>query len=354
MNNSKTEILKHLSINLEVFRPDLQNHFLCPVCMTAIPLSEKSKISEAHIIPKAVKGKLKTYLCTSCNSFLGTKQDKWFGEFIKVVKKESTVITTTIKDGHFFIDDIRVNGNCKENEDGKVIFYYRPDKNSPKTVNLLNDKFGQRPSEINVKVSFPVIREKNKIKIGFLTAGYLLWFGTFGYSWVFQKHLDGVRKQILNPDKEILLSKFMGHCNDFDFKSELRFNPWIGVIPLENILVPAMGLEKFVIFFPPADNPNLYSKLNNAPYNMKLSDIRTINFELSPRYGPPLGVMFEDSVLVLPETKRLSESYFLCFSKEHSEGTFLKSVTDEEFKKIEGMPGTIMKSFDLRSSRLGR
>ncbi len=348
MSNIKAEILKHLSINLEVFRPDLKNHFLCPVCLTAIPLTEKSKISEAHIIPKAAKGKLKTYLCTKCNSFLGTNQDKWFGEFIKVMRKESSFITTNAKEGNFFVDDIRVNGKYKENDDGRISFYYRTDKNSPKTVRLLNDKFKRRPSEIQIRMSYPLMMNKNKIKIGFLTAGYLYWFGTFGYSWVFQKHLDDVRKQILNPDKEILPSKYFAHSKELNYKPELRYKPWIGVIPLGHILVPAMGFEQFIVFYPPADNHQLYQKLNNAAYNCSLSELRIINFALSPPYGPPVGVICEDNVLVLPETKRLSEGVFLYFSKEHEEGTILKAVTDEEADK---MPNTIRKEYDLRSSR---
>lgn len=49
---SKTSVLKMLSANLKVFFSELQEHFLCPTCLTKIPLKDKERISEAHIIPK--------------------------------------------------------------------------------------------------------------------------------------------------------------------------------------------------------------------------------------------------------------------------------------------------------------
>lgn len=98
---TKKKILEMLSENLQVFYPSLKNHFMCPTCLRKIPLNEKHNISEAHIIPNSAGGKLKTYLCRDCNSMFGTKQDKWFGELIRIADDENaSFLSTAIKDGY--------------------------------------------------------------------------------------------------------------------------------------------------------------------------------------------------------------------------------------------------------------
>ena len=56
---------------------------------------------------------------------------------------------------------------------------------------------------MQLKVPFPIMKESHQIDVGFLTAGYLMFFAMFGYSWVLQAHLDPVRKQILHPREEV-------------------------------------------------------------------------------------------------------------------------------------------------------
>lgn len=180
---SKDKILKMLSSNLEFFYPELRKHFLCPTCLTAIPLHEKEKITEAHIIPKKAQGQLKTYLCKECNNLFGRKQDKWFGERVRLSTKEAiSIFATDIKDGYFWIDNIRVNGYWEEKQNGSLLFYIYKERNSPEINKLMQEKLGSHPPKINLSLSFPILRHKKMIEIGFLTAGYLMWFGALGYS----------------------------------------------------------------------------------------------------------------------------------------------------------------------------
>ena len=58
----KENIIEMLSQNLAMFFADLDAHFMCPTCLTIIPLTDKDRISEAHIIPKAAGGTRKQLL----------------------------------------------------------------------------------------------------------------------------------------------------------------------------------------------------------------------------------------------------------------------------------------------------
>jgi uncharacterized protein YbaR (Trm112 family) len=63
----KKKILRMLVDSLQVFRPELTDMVVCPVCFKEVSLSNKTKITEANILPKATKGVIKTFLCASCN-----------------------------------------------------------------------------------------------------------------------------------------------------------------------------------------------------------------------------------------------------------------------------------------------
>ena len=76
-------------------------------------------------------------------------------------------------------------------------------RNPPDVNKLMRRKLGSHVSTMQLKVPFPIMKESHQIDVGFLTAGYLMFFAMFGYSWVLQAHLDPVRKQILHPREEV-------------------------------------------------------------------------------------------------------------------------------------------------------
>jgi len=352
---SKTEILRMLSSNLEYFFPDLRDHFLCPICLTAIPLHKKERISEAHVIPKAAGGELKTYLCDKCNSLFGRKQDKWFGEHLKLInKKVATIFATDIKDGHFWIDDIRVNGTWKIEQNNEFAFYIHKDRNPPSINKLMKEKYGSRPPQINLKVSIPILKHRKIVEMGFLTAGYLMWFGALGYSWVLQSHLDQIREQILNPEKNILKTRFIAYCNG------VRWKPWFGLITITGEIMLTMGLENCMVFFQPADRPQVYSKLGNDFSGYIGTDIRPLQFWTRPYYGPPVSAMFGERTLVMPDASfDTSLLIIIYFTSTSNEAQILSAVSKEKIEQLEKTPGVVkvrpdftprLKEWDIKKS----
>ena len=188
-----------LSENLEMFLPEHKNSFMCPTCMRVVPVTNLSEISEAHIIPKSAGGKLKTFVCKMCNSKFGANQDKWFGEMIRIVNdKNASILSTGIRDGYFLIDGLKVNGHWEEGQDGNLSFYIHINRNSPDINEMVDKKFGKNPPKIQLSVPLPILRNQQLIKVGYLTAAYLMWFGLLGYSWALQSHLGSIRNQIKN------------------------------------------------------------------------------------------------------------------------------------------------------------
>lgn len=336
-------ILKMLSSNLEFFYPELKNHFLCPTCLTAIPLTEKEMISEAHIIPKKAKGKLKIYLCKECNNYFGRKQDKWFGEHMRLSREDATsILATDIKDGYFWIDNIRVNGHWAQKQNGSLSFYIHIDRNSPEVNDLMKKKFGLHPPSINLSLSLPILRHEKMIDIGFLTAGYLLWFGALGYSWVLQSHLNIIREQILNPEKEILKKRYIAYCN------KVKWQPWVGLVTISNEISLTMGLENTFVLFSPMDQPELYSKLGNDFNGKVAQNIYPLRFWKKPYYGEPVCLAFDNRMLVAPDVILDKDLPFLViqFTSGSSKAQLGRSICKEEFGKIAKRSETIQKHID--------
>jgi hypothetical protein len=334
---SKDKILKMLSSSLEFFYPELRKQFLCPTCLTSIPLHKKGNITEAHIIPRKAQGKLRTYLCKDCNSLFGRKQDKWFGELVRLNTEEATsIFATDIRDGHFWIDNIRVNGDWEQKQNGTLSFYIHKDRNSPGINALMQDKFGMRPPTISLSLSFPVLKHERMIEIGFLTAAYLMWFRALGYSWVLQSHLNTIREQIMNPEKDILKTRFVAYCN------KIKWRPWIGLVTISDEIALAMGLENTLVLFPPMDRPELYSKLENDFTGKVGKDIRPLQFWRKPYYGEPVCLAFDNRMLVAPDAA-MDEglpSLIIQFVSGSVEAQLLRPVSKEEFKQKAKTPGS--------------
>jgi hypothetical protein len=207
MSISKHQALVEISEELNKFIPGIGNVVRCPTCLRDYPIDSK-ELTEEHIIPDSVTGhiaagdKLTTILCKKCNSMFGTKQTKWLGEWIEIFeggeifnldgKKQKLGVKT--KSG-------RLNSTARVADDGAIEIITTPERNNPK---LLMEDADACSGDISIEVEMPVAENEHLARVGFLTAAYGLWFKSYGYSFVFQKCLDIVRKQIMFPDQRIM------------------------------------------------------------------------------------------------------------------------------------------------------
>ncbi len=344
MPSSKEHILRMLSENLNRFRSDLENHFLCPICLEAIPLHKSERISAAHIVPDAAGGRIKTYLCkgrkgeSDCNSRFGQKQDKWFGEFIRLARDDdATIFDTKIKESRFVWNGVPVNGEWLRDEDGGFRFDIHKERNSPETLErLMRDRNKMypldKPPKHTVQIETPLAGETRMIRMGFLTAGFLMWFRALGYSWALQKHLESFRKQILNPQDDILADPFMVAVDEMSWSE-----PWIGVVSLGGEMFLTMGFINALVLFPPVDRPDAASRLPADLNGMAVDGGLPIEFSPKPYYGPSVAVSLDNRLLVAPDLMmRTGETTDLHFhfqaDMEEALITKLEPISDAEFE----------------------
>ncbi len=330
-------VLTTLARSLEQFFPGLTDHFMCPTCLRRIPLCNRDEISEAHIIPRAAGGRAKTYLCTRCNSQFGAQQDKWFGEFVRLASEPKPwVLSTAIKDGYFFIDGQRVNGHWGMDGDRHLVFYSDDRRNSPKVNRFLDERFAGPPSRIKLTVSLPILSNDNLIKVGFLMCGYLMWFATFGYSWVLQKHLDIVRRQILQPSVDLIGTNYIA-THDMN-----TAKPWIAFLPLSTGPVNAFGLLKNIVIFPPRHRPHLYATLGTFSETTETSKIRCLKTIRKPLYGPPTIVLQDEHLMIAPDLvgNICTPPLALKFCDDADQPKVLRPVSREEWDHLAKQPGT--------------
>ena len=193
---TKQNKIKLLAENLSKIDSTFSNIFLCPICFKKIASNKLHKISKAHIIPKAAKGKEKTYLCLRCNSQFGTNQDKWFGELSKLHMDNKHLLEQELIGRNFIFDDKKVSGRWFTRENGNFAFLFNANKNSPTDLEQFKKYFSS--SKVKISLEYPILSKRNQIKKGYLTAAYLYCFSIFGYSWIKQSYLDILRKIILN------------------------------------------------------------------------------------------------------------------------------------------------------------
>lgn len=337
-------VLEMLSRNLENFFPELKEYFMCPTCLRKVPLKNRDEISIAHIVPKAAGGRTKTYLCKKCNNSFGSRQDKWFGEFVKLARDStSSIFSTAIKDGYFYIDGLRVNGHWQVDEDKNFSFYIDDRRNSPTVIKLMDKKFQGNPPEIKLKVPLPLLRNDKLIKVGFLTAGYLKWFAQFGYSWVLQKYLDPVRQQIQRPDKDIIIENYIASL------SIETLNPWIAFVTLRNRPVIAFGYFKHMVIFPPRYEPGLYSKLGTFKDKLDIRKIRSISFSGKHVYGAPIMVLQDHNLMIGPDLsgKQKVPPEVIQFRGEEDKPRKLRRISDEEYNNLKKRPDAIVHHIKL-------
>jgi len=232
------------------------------------------------------------------------------------------------------IDDIKVNGHWEQQQDGSFSFFIHIDRNSPDVNRMINEKFGKHPPKIRLSIPFPILRNQRLIEVGYLTAAYLMWFGLLGYSWALQGHLHHIRQQIINPEKEIIDSKFL-----FSVES-VNWNPWIGLVSLYGDTVPAFGLKKHMVVLPPRDRPKYYDSLKKTKTDINLSDIKAFKLPDKPFYGPPIFILYEDQLIVCtePSKKAVEHVQTILFTPDSKQGKVLRPIekaTFDELKKLE-------------------
>jgi|GEM_PF-5199559 len=308
---TKHAFISEISSELEKFDAGLKGMFKCPICLRDLPVENidskdrRFSIDEEHIIPNSVGGKTTIFLCSKCNSTAGSKHTKWLGEYIEIFEGKAPFHASGKKQkATATADDHTVNGTLKVAEDGNLEFFALRSHSHPDAFEgYVNAPTG---SKRFLQVDVPAYRQEKLVGVGFLAAAYELWFKNFGYSFVLQKSLDIVRKQISNPEEDIIDWCFTIDTEDYFGEGQLLKEPAIGVMRFgqDHFAIAVIFNQIVILPSPTKQHPD------RVPYKEIRHLLLSLKPQISPRYqnrctGPGYMMCGEDLV-VRPDMVDLS------------------------------------------------
>jgi hypothetical protein len=191
--------------NLSACLGQYQNTFLCPLCLRLFPRDSLSAgdITEEHIIPRSLGGRLTTLTCRECNSRAGSTLEAQLAhrlereDFLAGLSDKPLRARVSIGDGEMgaqvyrYPDRIEIHG---------VLDISHPELHAT-AVRALDS--GRMPGEVSLRVHYRGLPSW----VAALRIGYLIMFSYFGYGYILHQNLQQVRRQISRPDQQSIGSR---------------------------------------------------------------------------------------------------------------------------------------------------
>jgi len=328
---ARASLARRFNAALVQFDPAYAGQFVCPTCLRRYPVDALGDITEAHVIPQSAGGKLSTLNCRQCNSGAGGRQDKWFGEYLYLRSGNRSLLATRHQTGTFNIDEVRVSGEFRVGPDGASEFYIWQNRTSPAALRRLFEKVASRDVKGH-SFHVPLLANRKLVDVGALTSAYLLWFRALGYSWSLQSQLAPVRALIKDPASPLAARTFAAHLPGGFFDE-----PWIGIGKVAGELALLAAIGDHVVFFPPADSVDFYSKMPKDLRGAEFEDGRALRFDVRHAFEGPIGVLYEGRHIIVPDVLRelgkVKDPSFLHFSADGSVA-MLASITEEQAREL--------------------
>jgi hypothetical protein len=244
----KNQLLLDCAEGIKNYRPWEAGSFVCPVCLEATPSSRKQDISVAHILPDASAGKPITLLCRKCNSFFGSNQDRWFGDYRRMRDDGGTIFDLPTAAKVTGLNSTAAAGWIKRRKKNGPIEVHIYDRSVPENFDWASVR--------KISITHPFYDKEHQDNVGALTAAFLAYFSVFGYSWAMSWAAEPVRKQIRSPTKELL----RGFC----VCAPSHHGNTLGIAQIGDVLCPYAAFDDRFVLLPPVDWEDFYEKMHSA------------------------------------------------------------------------------------------
>lgn len=232
---------------LKRFFKDFKNGYICPLCENLffekdLDVSLSNFLTLEDVPPKSLGGKPKTLTCKDCNSKSGYALDA--NLLNRLMELDFTGFLPNSKiSAKFQLNNNEVNGHVEIDKDGVVKMHMLPNKSNPvhaenftKDFVLTKTREGVKTPVFKIKQTFR--SNERKAEIAALRIAYLMAYSIFGYGFIVNHaSLNDIRKQLLNPDEDILPRVFW---IKYDFPDDC-----LGL----NIITSPVELQCFLIVF---------------------------------------------------------------------------------------------------------
>ena len=259
----RLKIFRYGSAGIAKYTGGDSSLYYCPICGAGYP--ESSAITGIDLTledvpPKSVGGKPILLTCRKCNSSAGHKIDvctaskRKFEKFERVLcgHEKTTITSVTLSMANVDI----VTSICTER--GFDVMPV-PNANSPTAMENykehLRNLAANNAKGFEFKLSMTQKYDHRFYKLSQLKSAFLLMFSWLGYRYAFDSCLELVRRQIREPEKDILGTRFWIEGNESTPSKKVMFLR----NPLPAFLV---SFDRFAIVLPSLESPaDIYNTL---------------------------------------------------------------------------------------------
>lgn len=221
--------------------------FICPLCFRILNIALLGEqvnnfITIEHIPPENLGGKPLILTCKDCNSTCGHDLDVYLRNEIE--HHERAYFNGP--KGHFSQyshGGVEVNAITNEDKDGTVNISIERKRNSPIVFNTFIESVDASADDLNIDGRLILgDHKRNVIKadIAILKSAYLYAFYKLGYKYILSTKLNAIRKQIQNPNEDILPQYYL-QADHIDEKRQ--DDVYIATINGEEILAVLLTLK---------------------------------------------------------------------------------------------------------------
>lgn len=211
--NKFSQNLKLLSIspgvNIDI---DCTDKYLCPLCVKLFDRNDltvddsKNYLTFEDIPPKELGGKVRTLTCKKCNNEGGHLLDAHLVkklremDFVALKPNSNSPIKIEVSGGE-------VNALLNINNEGVWVFDVKSKNSNPVSSEKLNRHIAQnKNTREGVPLSFSVSSksDERRAELALLRVAYLIAFTKFGSGLFLNDNLTLIRRQLSNPNEEIV------------------------------------------------------------------------------------------------------------------------------------------------------
>jgi len=327
-SEQKLEVAKRMIASLRSMVPSHPTEFICPICERAYSLSNPSKITYGHIVPKAAGRDETVLICEPCNSSSGHSIDKWFGELVRVSEDGKSIFNARHRDNRIKINGVSVGGRMERREDGSFEVLVFKNRSNPRALEELhkNVQSGLK----TIEIAFPLLRNRALANMGALQAGYLALIKAFGYVPMLQRSLDIVRTQLRDTSRNLLGKQFIAIPS-----ADIGFSTGIAQLPGGHCLYSAF--RRVIVFYPTCNaGDDFYSSL---PNDYKVAGVQLHPFR-SRSLPPPeaaMGLLLGSEILVWPDkAETLPPDFLVAYLERPGDFVqFLRGMSAEEANQLQ-------------------
>jgi hypothetical protein len=210
--------LKHFRRGVEAFRAlelPLPSLYVCPLCVRGITEEYIAELTREHVPPASLGGQRLVLTCHECNNRAGGKEG--VDTHARRGEDRLDLVTRTLngeRRARFGVGTTSMNVRIRtEKSHVEIVGMAGP----PGEVDSVMDAFlrmAKKPSSERVPLSITFSHGRymrGRQEVSWLRAAYLAAFAAFGYRYIFRELLQSVRKQIENPDAELIADFHMWH-----------------------------------------------------------------------------------------------------------------------------------------------